>query len=251
MKSEALTILIQGPLNEDSACLDFIENYQKYGNVVVSCYDNNHKGIHKATNQFKDVDILCANSEVTDEFSQGIGLCKDSTFIWALYTMLRGLHHINSKYTLKVRTDEGYEYLYDFINMFLNNDEKVICGNIFYKTETGHKLHMGDHIFIGKTKVLLEAVQNLFFMYLKRNSFKPDETLFQNKYCAETVLARSILRQINPDIEKATDSYKEQEFFLDNILPYDINGFKRFIARWNNTDITFKNKFDSDVYLRE
>ena len=248
MKVEGLTILIQGPLKEDSACLDFIENYQKYGNVVVSCYDDNHKGIHKVTNQFKDVDILCANTEVTDEFSKGIGLCEDSTFIWALYTMLRGLHHINSKYTLKVRTDEGYEHLDDFINMFLNNDEKVICGNIFHKIKK-YKLHMGDHIFIGKTKVLLEAVQNLFFMYLKHDLFKPDETLYQNKYCAETVLARSILRQINPDIEKVTNSYEEQEFFLDNILPYDINGFKRFIARWNHADITFKNKFDANVYL--
>ena len=248
MKVEGLTILVQGPLKEDSACLDFIENYQKYGNVVVSCYDDNHDGIRKVTNQFKDVDILYAKTDVTDKFSQGIGFCKDSTFIWALYTMLRGFYHINSKYTLKVRSDEGYEYLDDFINMFLENDEKVICGNIFYKVESEHKLHMGDHIFI-------EAVRNIFFMYLKNDSFEPDKTLYERQgeanLCAETILARSILRQMNPDIAEVTGLHEEQQFFLDNILSYDSNGFKKFIARWNHANRTFKNKFDANVYLRQ
>lgn len=251
MKIKGLSILIQGPLNKDSACLDFIKNYQKYGDVVISCYDNNQSAIKILEDQFNDLDILCNNFDVEKLFSKGLnyGLCPDSTFIWALYTQLQGLYHIDSDYTLKVRTDEGYEYLDDFINMFLENDNKIICGNIFHKTKTGQRLHMGDHIFIGKTKILRQAVQKLFFMYLNHESFEQDETLYQNKYCAETVLARSILRQINPNIDKITDSDQEQEFFLNNILPYDTNGFKRFIARWNHLDITFKNKFDANVYL--
>ena len=256
MKTEGLTILIQGPLKEDSACLDFIENYQKYGNVVISCYDDNHKGIKKVKNKFKDVGILRSNAEeLTDSFSQGIGFSQNSTFIWALHTMLRGFSDINSEYTLKVRSDEGYEYLDDFINIFLDNDKKIVCGNIFYKTpksfEFGnYRLHMGDHIFIGKTKILFEAVQNLYSMYLKRDSFKPDKTLYECDafHCAETVLARSILRQMNPEISKVANSDEEQKFFLDNILPCDTNRFKKFIARWDHADITFENSFDADFY---
>ena len=73
MKTEGLTILIQGPLKEDSACLDFIENYQKYGNVVISCYDDNHKGIKKVKNKFKDVGILRSNAEeLTDTIKMSV-----------------------------------------------------------------------------------------------------------------------------------------------------------------------------------
>jgi hypothetical protein len=263
MKVAGLSIIVQGPIYKNSPCLDYIEHYQKFGKVYISCYKNNLKGIEQLDENFENLQIYGNphDGEFIDQWFENDleenFFYHDSTFIWALYSMWSVLKHVKSLYTLKVRTDEGFEITDDFIDEFLEESNKVLCGNIFYKPE--EQLHMGDHMFIGRTRILRNAVDNIFHMYSQKKtvdnrrgesySIPKDPTLCETTKgnCAEAILARAICREINKEFVTYSKS-EEQEFFLKNIKHYDINKFGRFVARWNHNDITFTNQFDWERY---
>lgn len=207
-----VTTIIQGPPNERS--LNHIPTYQKYGPVVVSCWDDdvpNVTGVTLTANP-KPVPVYYVNS-------------ANKTFSYQIHSILNGLRVVETKYVIRTRSDEFYN-LDNLIAKYNQRDEIVLCGNIFFKPWTYYKYHMGDHLFIGRTDVLLKAYSAL----------ADDVGRYGIMACAEQSSTFAILDAFGDEWTR--------EGFLRHFDVIDINQLKPFTARWNSIGHDYDNLFD-------
>ena len=244
------TVLIQGPFNPTS----FLrwESFLKYGKVLVSTWD-----IKPGTTVSLSGQDVFSNQIIKDEQAKGLrvvsrqipdreaehlqGIDKSSTFFWALNSIYNGLINIDTEYVIKVRSDEYYSNLTPLIERFIQNDNKIVCGNIFVRREIPY--HFGDHLFVCKTKDLRKAIKGLLDSYNAKTDIKEwmkqKTGLYTN--VAECILCLAILhakrkqptiwddaniRQINPKDRKWI------KYFLRHGSIVDINKLGKFTACW-------------------
>ena len=229
MFQDNFTVLIQGPYNDIS--LNNIENYKKYGKISISCWDD------LTGDQKNKLDSISANwlsIAPLPDIEKSHGVLKDSTFFYAVNSIYNALKGVDTKYVIKTRSDEYYKNLDCFIDEFMNDDDKIVCGNIFVRN--GMPYHFGDHIFVCKTKDLLLAVENLVESYTTGKGLQ--EWMKQGTHAAETILCYSILNQK----EKLSDD-TPREIFLQNVSVVDVNNTGEFMCQWQSNNQIYKNHF--------
>ena len=210
-----------------------------------------------------------------------------TTFHYALYTMSNGFREVSNPYVIKMRSDEYYSDFSRLIEVFNENPDKFICGNIFckptwpyigdddaWKFKRKHGIHIGDHVFMAKTKHLYAATNNLFALYdndmdiyeadtfsskeeadefknqtwhrfvdRNRATHVPDILHPKDKLCPETILFCSWLWAQGITQEKwSTWNEYDQPFKV-----VDINSLGQYVARWNSAGITFSS--DKDMFF--
>ena len=231
-----LSILIQGPASPKSDGFKILDKYKEYGNIIVSCYEEDET---EFLTQFDFVKIIKNKTPILED---KIGIHHDSTFYYALYTTFKGLQKIESDYVIKIRSDEYFTNLNPIIETISKNPDKLVCGNIFYKPWRIKPFHMGDHIFVCKTKTLLEAYQRLLDMYDKKT--KLDKTFNQTEAnnSAETVLCKSILFSIDPV------NFDTKDCFEKNILAENINKMSPFLCKWQHERMIIRSNFREEEF---
>ena len=213
-----------------------------------------------------------------------------TTFHYALYTMSNGFREVSNPYVIKMRSDEYYSDFSRLIEVFNENPDKFICGNIFckptwpyigdddaWKFKRKHGIHIGDHVFMAKTKHLYAATNNLFALYdndtdiyeadtfsskeeadefknqtwhrfvdRNRATHVPDILHPKDKLCPETILYCSWLwaQGITQGKWSKWNEY-DQPFKV-----VDINSLGQYVARWNNAGITFSSEKDMFFWAR-
>lgn len=140
-----LTIIIQGPLNNKS--INNLKNYEKYGKVIFSGYDSCD------ANMLPGSSTLVRN-RIPEEPFYNYG----NIFLQSLST-LGGLKAADTKYSIKVRSDESYENLQRIIDELSLDDDKIITNNVFFKNHGSYHYHIGDHMMLGKTENLIRMFQ--------------------------------------------------------------------------------------------
>ena len=164
MFQDNLTILIQGPLN--SISLEALDSYTKIAKVVISGWNPVPPELE---NYLKVNDHIAdkVTIELNDlpDIKSTKGLEKNSTFFYALNSMLYGLEKVETDLVIKTRSDERFCTFEPFIEKFSNPEKKIVCGNIFVRNDVPY--HFGDHIFICKTAHLYGAVKKLVKVYKK------------------------------------------------------------------------------------
>ena len=228
------TILIQGPLNKIS--LESIENYQKYGEVVISCWDDDDLSLIPKGIRYKAAPLPDRNEEGTRGFK------KNSTWYWAITSQLNGFELVKTKYVIKTRSDESYFNLKPFIKTFLKDPNLFVCGSIFVRRWEDCGYHIGDHIYALKTKMALEAARFLVEMYRGKGDLAAWAD--QEMYVAEQILAYAYLH-----IKDKSLFYDERicqkKTMLENFSVVDINLTQKFTAQYAHQNITFKDKFNN------
>jgi hypothetical protein len=241
---ERYTILIQGPLNNNS--LDNVESYKSFGRVCVSFWsdmvDPNWESLEVAEAYLDSLQVEYT-SECMPNIQRIIGASKESTFYFALKSMFNGLRNINTDFVIKTRSDESYKNLKPFLEEFEKNENKIVCGNIFVRNEI--PFHFGDHIFICKTSDLFGAVKHLLDMY---DGIEPIQNYSKQEegIPAERILCTAILNQKNVNFNLKSD----REIFKDNISIIDINRTEEFIAKWQHTNTTYNENFINPYRIR-
>lgn len=216
MNKSDLTILIQGPLNTTS--LDNLIYYKSLGQVIISYWDTCKNEI--LANYNLD-GIICVRRPLPQAILKGAG--HYGTFTKQIVGVTHGLQMVNTPYVVRVRSDELWCNLSPLIEKFELNFDKIVCGSIFFKKWCIFNYHLGDHLFIGKTKTLL----NGFLQILK--------DLYYDKI-AEAIISFGILDSLGLE--------KNKESFIRVFDVIDINLLSPFIARWNQQGVTYINKFE-------
>lgn len=228
MYRDNLTILIQGPL--DVTSINNIENYKKYGKVVVSTWSDMNEGLFTDLEKHDDIKVVKQKLPNVDEV---IGIDKKSTFYYAISSIHNGLKEIDTEYVLKTRSDEYYYNLEPFLEHM--EKDKIICGNIFVRREVPY--HFGDHIFLCKTEDLFQSTNNLLDSYNKKT--KIEKWMEQKaKNVAETILCKAILKEMEVDLEG-----DDRQIFINNIEIININECAPFTASWKHGRQTYVNVF--------
>lgn len=185
------SILIQGPLNINS--INNIDNYLQYCQYVVVSYwsENIDKMIE---NKLLDKANTNNNIIIVKKNTPIITTNIDNNGNQYLQTMsiLNGMEKINTKYCIKTRSDESYSNLSKIIDIFLQDDRKILTNDLFFRKDIGYKYHMSDHVIIAKSDVL----QNGFFIAKKYCEKLISFPLLQNN---TTIKSNPLLKVLVPE----------------------------------------------------
>ena len=148
-----VSIVIQGPLHERS--INTIPKYLKYGDVVVSCWDNDDLSLIE---KYKDKIKLVINkyNEVPHSRLRSMGRHGPNPWIYQSYSTYNGLKKAEGFFAIKVRSDESYPNLDAVVHklFFWNEDTnfytKIITSDIYFRFDKDEPFHPSDHIIAGK-----------------------------------------------------------------------------------------------------
>jgi len=153
-------LVIQGPLDNTSISkVDEISS--QFENVMISHWSEDDSSL---LGDIKSENISVFN-QPTPNRQDTTGVMKDSTFFYSISSTFLGLQHCTSNYTIKMRSDEYYEDFTPLKELFLKNDNKFVFGNIFAKPWSHSMYHIGDHLFVAKTDLLLKGYAILYDLY--------------------------------------------------------------------------------------
>jgi hypothetical protein len=215
-----ISVLIQGPLNKTS--LECVKYYSTIGPVVI-CYWNTDDA--SLLNQYNLTDCILIRCPIPLSSLPYV----HNTFMYQLYSIAYGLRNIDTAYVIRTRSDERYENLQPLIEKFNEDKLKVVCGNIFFKKWKVKKHHIGDHLFLGETKVLFEAYENMRQFAI---------TYYKNGD-PEQIAAKAIMEVLL----KADVCLDDKELFKSIFDVIDINTLAPFIATWVHGEKTYVNVF--------
>jgi hypothetical protein len=183
----SFTILIQGPLNGIS--LKNINNYLKFGKVVISHWDQDDTSLLDLVDSsyIKTGKVVVCSQHMPSKQEweptwYGDALAS-STFPWAVKSTYYGLQNVDTKYVIKVRSDEMFEDLNPIIDLFLKS-KKMVFGNIYAFKFSGDRYKLGDHIFVDYTDKLLKTYEKI----VESGEFR------YPTYCAEHILMINYMR---------------------------------------------------------
>tara|TARA_R100001443_G_scaffold12706_1_gene22403 strand:- start:2881 stop:3621 length:741 start_codon:yes stop_codon:yes gene_type:complete len=221
---DKVTILIQGPLNSRS--INNIQEYLKFGKVVVSHWDDDDTTLlDNYVTEDADVKVV---SQSLKKYEGGVWdhTPHYGTFHLACKTTYHGLKEVDTEYVIKTRSDERFSNLQPMIDLCFESD-KIVWGNIWALKRSAWSamggdcsdplaFHIGDHIFMDKTERLMKTYDLLF----------SDVTTHDR--IAELGLSRAYMRA--NDFGNVSEAYK--------II--DINAFDDWVVRLGVADQTFR-----------
>jgi len=220
-----LTVLIQGPLDKTS--LSYLPYYKTIGPVVISHWNSDDFSL------LNYYDISGCKIISASPPEKQLIYPRWDTFSFQLTSITNGLKNIDTPHVLKMRSDERYGNLDPIIERFNIDQSKIVCGNIFFKKWDIMNSHIGDHIYIGNTSLLLEAYINIYKFCKIYNTAKYPEQI-------PVWAIMHIL--LNQEIEKDNLLTKKDEFIkIFDVV--DINEMAPFIAKFNHFKIVFTNHF--------
>lgn len=246
------SIIIQGPLNENS--ISNIDIYKKYGEVIFVSWAQEFEQSIQLIQKIKDNNIfllLLPHPRFTEN-SQNIALQVNS--------VLSGLKIANNDYVIKLRSDEKYSNL-DALIEKLENSNKIITSNIFFRKYRVYPWHISDHIIAGHKIKLLPIFQNCAEFCLNKRQWylKNKNILNVNRHLvAEQIITLCSIPVLNNteqvvlwDNEDYCKSFMKNNFDIINvnelgefIVSYTINGKRNYRNKIKdfinpNTDIVY------------
>lgn len=213
----SVTVLIQGPLNKVS--LSNISQYLKFGKVVVSFWDQDNVQLFK---ELDSVDFRCTlenpNVKMVSQYMPSQDEWgpdwhphnRQGTFPWAVKSTYLGLKNIDTKYTIKTRSDEKFENLQPLIDLHMKT-KKFVFGSAFARNWHRDRFMVGDHIFMDSTKNLIHIYENI----INNHEFR------YPKYCAEHILGINCLKS----------RYEDMDVLKGNVMSHDANVQEKYARK--------------------
>jgi len=244
------TTLVQGPM--DSRMFGRFEAHAKFGPLVVSYWNSNltADGQHNDMTMQNTSNLVAVPHPEPPPMGEEdlTEVARGSTFYKAIASVYYGLQECKTKYVIKIRSDEGYSNLEPLIEKFLEDDNKMVCGNIFFKRWKQAPYHIGDHLFVAKTETLKKAYERLYKVYVLRN-VEPHSHELQGAWSAEQVLAYSFLSASGAEpsefLPLPTDV---PELCLKYFDVVDIRILGTYGASWRHHSKGFGNGGDHSVF---
>jgi hypothetical protein len=261
-----ITFLIQGRITQEG--LDSISRYSPYGNVVVSCWNDDKDNIISSAKKL-GAKVVVNEMWPCDKYNfQNIR--------YHLVSTLSGLKQVDSKFVIKLRGDEYYENILPIIDSLLSNPCKMTTSNIFFRGKgssvfiDGVKsyspptlFHPSDHIMGTNTealKYIFEKTVEKINTYSCNQSgvLRVEELGLSSEYCFPYVTAEALfcifyLQYKGIDVLKSVSkmSVEEVEAFHKKIITENyslvrVSRLGNFLCRFNSNPNKSGPKFFTD-----
>ena len=163
-----VSIIIQGPLNKRS--INTIPDYLKYGEVIVSCWDNDDLSLLES---YKQKIKIVVNS-YHDVISKAKQTHLRNPIILQNHTTHNALKQVKGYFAIKTRSDESYPVLDPLLNMLKKNRDskewyKIVTSNIYFRYDNQFKFHPSDHLIAGARTRMKQIFEESYWRCLTGN----------------------------------------------------------------------------------
>ena len=154
------SLIIHGPLHVNTifTVYKYLHDYK----IIICCPKPENKKIYSILKEIRtltdleDSDIsLIVYNNILDELYN-----NNQNRYFHFSSVDSALQLCNTKYSVKIRSDEFYSNLSFFFNEINKNESKIITNDVFFRKSESYPLHPSDHLVGGTTK-LLKKVFNL------------------------------------------------------------------------------------------
>lgn len=157
------TLVIQGPLHENSI-YGLLNNYPEYtDNIIVSHWDTDNPELFR---YFKEYSIQA--EVITNKQNIDYNIFNGQNVYYQVYNTLKGLEKVKTEYVIKLRSDQWFGNLEPFFEAVLQNPDKYTCSNLHFRPDSLIKYHPSDKVIGGKTDLILNTFNNALYR-LKNN----------------------------------------------------------------------------------
>jgi len=220
-----ITIVIQGKIEKE--CYGFyVENYKDYP-VVISTWEGVIKSL-KIENIPENFTII---ESVMPE-KKGY-----QNFFLQLESTIAGLELVDTEYVIKMRGDEYYSNIPYLLEKVKEFPELIHTSPVFFRKWNHYKLHISDHLIVGKT----EYIKNMFVgtkntkLECQQKKFSPEQIL-----TIEYLLSRGKNTLVGNKINDKSKKDVMKKYF--DIL--DLEKLKDYRITANVMKKIYKNNFD-------
>lgn len=254
------TLLIQGPLNPTSLdAIQMFDYHKQFDEIVISHWSCDSPELKNKLSSIENIIVVESDlpniAETTNE-----GPDNGSTFWWSITSTYEGLKKCTSDYTVKMRSDEYYGDFSKMKTLFEEDEKKMVFANIFVKYWYAWRHHIGDHMFVAKTKRLQETYEWMNKCYTEEC---PWWMVQKKRSTAETILARSYIHtnyyqthknpKTNiPYMSEAHGDWMNGERLLVKLFNViDINLLGEHYLKWAHGGTEWKNNWNWPIKTME
>ena len=174
-RENTISIIIQGPLNDRS--IKTIPAYLTYGQVIVSCWDNDD--LSRLDAYSDQIDIIVNN--YADALLRAKRTNQRNPILLQNFTTCNALKKSTGYFSIKTRSDESWPDLNPLLNMLrtnrdtkdpstgIYNDYKIITSNIYFRYDSQCKFHPSDHLIAGTTSRMKDVFYKTYIDCMYRN----------------------------------------------------------------------------------
>jgi len=209
-----LTIILQGRCEVEQIKL-WIENYSEW-NVIISTWIDNDIPFDLPHNW----------KLIQAEYPERYGNYQNLDY--QVTSTLNGLNEVKTKYAVKIRADEYWSNMDIVYNKMKSNENKVLCGSMFFRPLGLYAYHISDHIICATTenlKIMFEGTYRILIENIRLNN------------CSESLLGCGfVFSKENIDVLKEfpklhlySDGYLKKWFHI-----IDVNELKPYVGTQNS-----------------
>jgi hypothetical protein len=228
---EDITIILQGLIHPKVDINKTINEYKKYGKIILSIYKHQYDYILNNVKDLNNVEIILNDMELYVKENNDI-YKSNNTHYYQLSTTKKAIDSIFTKYVIKSRVDHYYSNLDIFIDHCIKTD-KITSSSLFVRGINQYKYHLSDCLFMGKTdeikKVIELSIQHYPFpnVYLHPQEvqlWKPYIFSKLNSYTYDT-----IDNDMNIYIKTLSDIFEIID--VNKLYPYEIKVSNHIITQ--------------------
>jgi hypothetical protein len=164
------SLIVQGALDE---IFDKVNAYlEQFDEIIISSWKYEWAE-DKYLRRFRYYDprrlkiILNEGSLIQDKYNP-------ANVHYQAYSTYQGLLHSNSKFSVKMRTDEAYSDWSFFKEKLVKNPKKLVTNNVFFLKDEHCKFGISDHVVGGTTKTMKATYKNLLKLF---EGLKPTDVI--------------------------------------------------------------------------
>ena len=225
-----VSILLQGVFNREVNILETIADYRRWGQVILSVYDNYENLLicENILEKYAEVIIVYNNYSAYEDEIRGLDkkIYYDN-YYYQIQTTLKGLAQVDRPYVVKSRVDHYYSDMNKLIAHGIGSD-KLVSTSCFVRGFEHVKFHMSDCLYFGPTEKIKKMVDFGSLKYSVENA----EVKLWKPYLVD------LAKQENLDIELAN---------LDTYIKFMKSKVSIFCINLHNT---YKVKYASGVYTQ-
>ena len=162
MISDLFTLVIQGPVHRNMLTMLGLQSHM---NTIVSTWNNStwtHPTVKEYIETVNRPNLKIIINDMPKQAKMDKVYNSQNRYYQFLSTF-KGLQWVSTPYVIKVRSDEYYMDLTPVMQLLLENDEKLVTSDVFFRRIEYLRYHVSDHVMAAKTPRMLDMFKEMLY----------------------------------------------------------------------------------------